>query len=150
MRNLIPWEPFRDLVDFGRIVDRFFDRGLSRRKTSSGLWTDGFWAPAIDLYDKKDRFIVKAELPGIEKKDINVNIDGDTLTIKGQTQKDNEVKEKDYYYNERVFGSFYRSISLPENVQKENVKASYKDGILTIELPKSKKVQPKGIDIKVE
>ena len=149
MANLIPWEPFRELVDIGTIFDRFFSR-MARRTRALGLWGEGFWSPAIDVYDQNDRILVKAELPGIDKKNVKVSVDGDILTIRGKTKKAQEVKEKDYYYSERAYGSFYRTLPLPVAVEKEKVKASYKDGILTIELPKTKEATSKENDIQIE
>jgi HSP20 family protein len=149
MANLIPWEPFRELADIGSIFDRFFGR-MARRRPALGLFAEGFWSPAIDVYDQKDRIVVKAELPGIDKKNVKVSVDGDVLSIRGETKKAQEVKEKDYYYSERAYGSFYRTLPLPAAVQKEKVKASYKDGILTIELPKTKEATSKETDIQIE
>jgi len=146
MANLIPWGPFREMADIGTIFDRFFGRNLAQLRR--GVFGDRFWAPPIDVYDHKDYLIVKAELPGIDKKDVKVSVDGNILTIKGETKKEQEVKEKDYYYSERAYGSFYRTLPLPVAVQKEKVKASYKDGILTIELLKSKEARSKDIEIR--
>ncbi|MDH5661902.1 MAG: Hsp20/alpha crystallin family protein [Elusimicrobiota bacterium] len=147
MANLIPWEPFRELADIGSIFDRFFGRMARRRP---GLLGEGFWSPAIDVYDQKDRIVVKAELPGIDKKNVKVSVEGDVLSIRGETKKAQEVKEKDYYYSERAYGSFYRALPLPVTVEKEKVKASYKDGVLTIELPKTKEAKAKETDIQIE
>ncbi len=145
MANLIPWEPFTEMADIGTIFDRFFGRNLAQLRR--GFFGDGFWAPAVEVYDQKDQLIVKAELPGIDKKDVKVSVDGNILTIRGETKKEQEVREKDYYYSERAYGSFYRTLRLPVTVQKEKVKASYKDGILTIELPKSKEARAEDIEI---
>jgi len=150
MANLIPWQPFRELLDIGTIFDRFFGRNLTQGRFGQGLFGDGFWSPAIDVYDSEDRLVVKAELPGIDKKDVKVSIDGDILSIKGENKKEQEVKEKDYYYRERAYGSFYRTLPLRVAVKKEKVKASYKDGILTIELPKSEEATSKETDIQIE
>jgi HSP20 family protein len=150
MANLIPWEPFREFLEVGNIFERFFGRLPGLRRLRGGLFGDGFWSPAVDVYDRKDSLIVKAELPGMDKKDIKVNIDGDVLTIKGETRKGQEVQGKDCYYSERAYGSFYRAIPLPVAVQKEKTKASYKDGILTIELPKREEAISRGTDIQVE
>lgn len=150
MRNLVPWEPFRELVDFGSVFDRFFGRNLAHRRPAMGLLGAGGWSPTLDVYDEKDRLVVKAELPGIEKKDIKVSVDGDILSIKGEARKENEAKEKDYYCCERAYGSFYRAVSLPVAVEKEKVKASHRDGILTIDLPKSKEATSKETDIPVQ
>ena len=150
MRDLVLWEPFRELADFGSVFDRFFGKNLAHRRPALGLLEDGVWSPVIDVHDEKDRLVVKAELPGIEKKDIKVSVDGDILSIKGEARKENEVKEEDYYCCERTYGSFYRTVSLPVAVEKEKVKASHKDGILTIDLPKTKEAKSKKTDIPIE
>jgi len=150
MANLIPWEPFREMLDIGNIFDRFFGRNLVPRRLGMGLFGDGIRYPAIEVYDRKDHLVVKAELPGIDKKDLKVSLDGDILSIKGETKKEQEIKEKDYYYSERAYGSFYRTLPLPMGVQKDKTKASYKDGILTIELPKNEEAKSKETDIEVE
>jgi len=147
MANLIPWEPFRELADIGNIFDRFFGRMAQRRP---GLLGEKFWSPAIDVYDQKDRIVVKAEIPGIDKKNVKVSVDDDVLSIRGETKKAQEVKEKDYYYSERAYGSFYRTLPLPVTVEKEKVKASYKDGVLTIELLKTKEAKSKETDIQID
>jgi len=147
MANLIPWEPFRELADIGSIFDRFFGRMAQQRP---GLLGEKFWSPAIDVYDQRDCIVVKAELPGIDRKDVKVSVDGDILSIRGETKKAQEVKEKDYYYSERAYGSFHRTLPLSVAVQKEKIKASYKDGILTIELPKTKEATSKETDIQIE
>ncbi len=150
MTNLVRWEPFRELVNIGNVFDRFFGQNLTHQRPTPGLLGDGSWSPAIDLYDKKDRLVVKAELPGIDKKDVKVSVDGDTLSIRGETKKEQEVKEKDCYYSERSFGSFYRTVSLPVAVQKDKVKASYKNGVLTIDLPKNEEAKSKETEIQVQ
>ncbi len=150
MANLVRWEPFRELVDIGDIFDRVLGRNLDDRRPVLGLLRDGVWSPVIDVYDEKDRLVVKAELPGIDKKDVKVSIDGDTLSIKGEARKEQEAKEKDYYWSERAYGSFHRAISLPVPVEKEKATASHKDGILTVDLPKTKEVKSKETDIPIQ
>jgi len=150
MANLIPREPFTEWLDMGSIFDRFFGRALAQLRPTPGLFGEGFRLPLMDVSDKKDRIVVKVELPGIDKKNVKVSLDGDILSIRGETKKEQEVKKKDYYYSERAYGSFYRSLPLPVAVEKEKIRASYKDGILTIELPKSKEAKSKGTDIQVE
>ncbi|MFC2061778.1 Hsp20/alpha crystallin family protein [Elusimicrobiota bacterium] len=144
--NLVPWEPFRELMDTGDIFDRFF-------RPTKFLWDlkgDSYGLPKVDIIDKKDRIIAKAELPGVDKKDIKLTLEDEYLTIKGELKKEDEVKEKDYYRCERSYGSFSRSIALPVSVDKENAKASYKKGILTIDLPKNKEGNIRGKEISID
>ena len=117
------------LTDIERVFDRFWGK-------HSGLSLTGLKVPAVDVIEKKDKVLVKAEIPGIDKKDIDVSVDTDVLTIKGETKREKEEEKDNYYYSERTYGSFYRDIQLPTAVQKDRIKANYKDGILTVELPK--------------
>jgi HSP20 family protein len=107
-------------------------------------------SPSVDMYDKKDEIVVKAEVPGIEKENINISVSNSTLTIKGETKKEEEVKEEDYYYAERSYGSFSRILSLPAKVQSDKIKASFKNGILEIHLPKAEEAKPKEVKIEVK
>jgi HSP20 family protein len=106
-------------------------------------------SPAVDMYDKKDEIVVKAEVPGVEKENINISLTEDKLTIKGEIKKEEEVKEEDYYYSERSYGSFVRTLTLPAKVQEDKVKASFSNGILEIHLPKAEESKPKEIKIGV-
>jgi len=95
------------------------------------------WMPAIDIYEKDDSYVVKAEIPGIKEEDVDVSVFGERLTIKGEKKAETEVKEENYYRSERSYGSFIRSIDLPPNVDTETIEASYDDGILEISIPKT-------------
>ena len=103
--------------------------------------------PAVDVFEKEDKFVVKAELPGIKEEDIHVSVVGDTLSIRGEKKTETEVKEEDYYRSERSYGSFCRSIPLPSNVDANKIEASFEDGVLEVALPKSTKVKPKRIAV---
>ena len=110
----------------------------------------GLKAPAIDLYEKDNKVVIEADLPGINKEEIKLNLEGDILTISGQTKRHNEVKRKDFYYSERAFGNIHRSIKLPEGVKNEGLKASYNNGLLTIEMLKGETPERKGGNIEIE
>lgn len=151
MRNsLILWDPFKELLDTGDVFDRFFARNLKPASSLWGLPGKKYDVPAIDVYDKKDRLVAKVEVPGLGKEDLKVSVDGDVLTVTGERKKEDEIKEKDYYCSERVYGSFSRSIPLPVSVDKDRVKASYKKGVLTVELPKSKEAVSKEIEVDIQ
>ncbi len=146
MAKLTRWHPFQDLLDvkddFDKVVDKIFGEELEifeRKKF-----------PIVDIYEDGENIILKAELPGVKKEDISVNITGDTITISGKKEEEKEVKEKNYYRKERKSGSFTRSFTLPCEIDKENVKATFKNGILEIVLPKVEKEKTKQIEIKVE
>jgi HSP20 family protein len=146
-RGLVPWRPFRELEE----MERRFDDMLSWLLLPA-VWRriptmEMGWAPAIDVFEKEDKFVVKAELPGITEEDIDVSVVGDTLTIKGERKAESEVKKDDYYYCERSYGSFYRSIAIPSNVDAKKVEANYEDGVLEVSLPKIPEVKPKKVSV---
>ena len=106
--------------------------------------------PSLDVYEEKDNVVIKAELPGMKKEDVEVNLAGETLTIKGEKKEDKEVKEDDYYRRERSYGSFLRSVALPCEVKSEEIKASFKDGVLEVRLPKTEEAKKKSIAVKID
>jgi HSP20 family protein len=107
-------------------------------------------SPSVDMYDKKDEIVVKAEVPGVEKENINISLTDNKLTIKGEIKKEEEVKEEDYHYSERSYGSFVRTLTLPVKVQGDKVKASFNNGILEIHLAKAEESKSKEIKIGVK
>jgi HSP20 family protein len=127
--------PFPSL--FGR------DRWLPIRPSSIRM-------PSLDVYEEKDSVVVKAELPGMKKEDVEVNLAGEILTIKGEKKEDKEVKEDNYYRRERSYGSFLRSVGLPCEVKSDEIKASFKDGVLEIRLPKTEESKKKSISVKID
>jgi HSP20 family protein len=106
--------------------------------------------PSLDVYEEKDSVVVKAELPGMKKEDVEVNLAGENLTIKGEKKEDKEVKEDDYYRRERSYGSFLRTIALPCDVKSDEITASFKDGVLEIRMPKTEEAKKKSISVKIE
>lgn len=147
VRGLVPWRPFRELEE----MERRFDDVLSWPLLPA-VWRriptmEMRWAPAIDVFEKEDEFVVKAELPGMTEEDIDVSVVGDTLTLKGERKAESEVKKDDYYYCERSYGSFSRSIAIPSNVDAKKIEANYEDGVLEISLPKTREVKPKKVSV---
>jgi HSP20 family protein len=139
-RGITPWRPFRELEEWERRFDDLLGRPLWRLPVE-----ERGWMPAVDVFEKDDKFIVKAELPGMKEEDIDVSVVGDRLSIKGEKKTETQVKEQDYYRSERSYGSFYRSIPLPSNVEADKIEASFENGVLEVALPKSAKVKPKKI-----
>jgi HSP20 family protein len=107
-------------------------------------------APALDIYEEKDDIVVKAELPGMDKGDIEVDISDSELTLKGEKKKEEKIEEKDYYRCERSYGAFVRSVELPRDVQADKVKASFKNGVLEVRLPKTEEAKAKEIKVKID
>ena len=138
--------PGTELNRLRREIDRLFEEpfGFLSRGTS---FFEG-WTPAVDIYEDKDKYTIKAELPGMNKEDIEVSLDGDTLTISGERKQEEEKKEKEGYRSERFFGRFQRSVTLPAAVQADKLEATYKDGVLTVTAPKSEEAKPKQIPVK--
>lgn len=134
--------PFRDLEEWERRFEDLLGRPLWRLPID-----EKGWMPAVDVFEKDDRFVVKAELPGMKEDDIDVSVVGDTLSIKGEKKTETEVKDEDYYRCERSYGTFYRSIPLPSNIDANKIEASFDDGVLEVTLPKSAKVKPKKITV---
>jgi HSP20 family protein len=142
MWRITPWRPFRELEEWERRFDDLLGRPLWQLPVE-----ERGWMPALDVFEKEDKFVVKAELPGIKEDDIHVSVVGDTLSIKGEKKTETEVKEEDYYRSERSYGRFCRSIPLPSNVDADKIEASFEDGVLEVALPKSAKVKPKRIAV---
>ena len=145
--ELIRWNPTRDLFDLGgrfnSMFNDFFMPSL-RTGTDEGLWN---WNPAVDVMENDNNIIVKAELPGVEKDKINVELNGRMLTIKGERSAETETKEEKYYRKESMFGNFERCVMLPSEVDPESIKAQYKDGVLSVEIPKPEDKKPKKISV---
>jgi len=144
MAKLARWEPFRELDDIRTGFDRLLER------ISPSLYGEGMWMPAVDIKDTGENLVVKAEVPGFDKKDINISLTGDTITISGKMQEEKEEKKAQYLYRERVSGSFTRSFTLPVPVDREKVKATCKDGVLEIIFPKAEEAKTKEIKVNVE
>ncbi len=140
-------DPFRDLSDMRSEMNRVFDSFFGRPSQVGGV--ERIWAPAVDMYETKDELMITAELPGLNEKDIHLSITGDVLTLKGERHWSQEEKQENCYRGERWFGKFERALPLPIPVQADKVKASYRDGVLTVTLPKAEEIKPKEIKIDV-
>ncbi len=147
---LMRWLPSRELDRFKREIDRMFDEFFGEERFPSIGLQEGIAFPALDVYDAGDKIVVKAEIPGVSKDDIEIVVRDNELTIKGEKKKEEEVKEENYYYSERSFGKFVRTLRLPVEIKPEEVKARFKNGVLEIELPKVEEARPKEIKIQVE
>jgi HSP20 family protein len=149
------WRPFRDVLSIQDEMNRLFDDFFGRSPGSIGPiskqeWTEGVWTPSVDVSESKDNVIINVEIPGMSKDDVKVSVQDNVLTLSGERKQEKEEKDTSYHRIERSYGSFSRSFTLPTSVQPDKVKASYKDGILKIVLPKSEEVKPKQILISVE
>ncbi|MCH8125809.1 Hsp20/alpha crystallin family protein [candidate division KSB1 bacterium] len=147
--TLVRWRPSRDLLninsDFDRLVSDFFGNSLGRRYNGS----ERTIYPSIDLSESDKEFVVKAELPGVDKDNVKISLQENILTLHGEKNQEIEEKNENYRLNERVYGVFERSIRLPNSVDAKKIKAKFKDGILSINLPKSAEAKLKEIPISV-
>lgn len=146
MSNLIRWDPFREMMSLRNTIDRMFENSL----LSSGMtgWEPMSWDLALDVAETDDDYVVKASLPGINPDDLDVTYDANTLTIKGEIRKEEDVEDRRYHLRERRYGTFSRSISLPSAIKGEKIEASYDAGVLTLRLPKSEEAKPKRIKVR--
>jgi len=145
---VVKWDPFRDLVSIQDRMNRLFEQTLSRSRGEEGV-TATTWTPAVDIYETADTIVMKAELPGVTREDIHIQINGSTLTLKGERRFARDVQEESYLRIERAYGSFHRSFALPATVQQENVRAVLRDGVLELTLPKAEDSKPKRISVDV-
>lgn len=144
---IIRWRrPFSNLLRLQREMDSLFDEFFERTPFRREL-REFDWYPSVDVSEDKKEIKVEADLPGIKKENIDVNVDGNVLTIKGQRKREEETKEEDYYCCERSYGTFRRSFTLPSNIDADKVKAKFKDGVLALTIPKLKETKGKQIEI---
>ena len=145
---MVRWEPVRDLLTLQEKMNRMFEG--SYRGTNEEDWAlGGSWAPAVDIYEKDGNIVLKAELPGVDPKDVDVRVENNLLTLRGERKFDTEVKRDNYHRVERSYGAFSRSFTLPNVVDTGNIKAEYRDGVLHMTLPKREEAKPRQIQINV-
>ena len=145
---IVRWEPFRDLMTTQREFDRLFKEAFTPLFGEGDISTRT-WAPPVDIFETENDIVLKAELPGVDPKDVEVKVEDNTLYLKGERKFEKEVKDESYHRIERSYGSFARSFSLPNSINAEKVKAEYEDGLLTLTLPKREEAKPKTIKIDV-
>jgi HSP20 family protein len=147
MSNIIRWEPAREMMTLREAMDRLFDDAFTRPLSMSG---NNWSIPAVDMYQTDNEVVVKAALPGIKADEVQINVTGEVLTLKGEVKQENESKEKAYHIREQRWGAFERSLVLPTEVVADKAKADFENGVLTITLPKAEEVKPKTINIKTK
>jgi len=147
MSNLIRWEPAREMMTLREAMDHLFDDAFTRPlRMGNGNWS----VPAVDMYQTDNEVVVKAALPGIKADEVQINVTGEVLSIKGEVKEKEELKEKAYHIREQRWGTFERTIALPTDVISDKAKAEFENGVLTITLPKAEEVRPKTISIKTK
>ena len=148
MSNLIRWEPAREMMTLREAMDRLFDDAFTAPLSARSGWSMG--TPAIDMYQTDNEVVVKASIPGIKAEEVQINLTGDVLTLKGELKHEEERKDRAWHIREQRFGSFERSVALPTAVKTDQADAVFENGILTITLPKADEVKPKTINIKAK
>ena len=139
-------DPFDLLTDLQEDFGRLFSPALRQNQPEG--WRD--LVPSLEIHEDENQFTVNVDVPGIERKDIDISVTGNTLTFKGERKHEEKKREKGYFYSERRYGSFQRSIQLPSEVESDKIAASYKDGVLEVTIPKSEKAKPKQIKVDVK
>jgi len=146
--EIVTWRPFGGLSSFRNEMDRLWNRFSG--ETPFARTFNEMWSPSVDISETKDDFVIKAELPGLEAKDVNVSISGDILTIKGEKKAEEEEKDEHYHRVERYSGSFQRVFQLPSGVKADKIEANFDKGVLKVTLPKVEEAQKKEIEVKVK
>lgn len=147
MTQLTRWEPFRDLISLREAMDNLLEESVvpSQRNLMPLMPTGGL---AVDMYETDEAVIVKSAVPGLDSEDLDINITGDTLTIKGESREEEEIEEENYFCRERRYGAFSRSMTIPVSIVPDEAEAEIEDGVLTLTLPKAEEVKPKAIEVK--
>lgn len=148
--SMVRFDPFRELATMQDRINRIFGDAYTRRFDDGDLTQRGEWLPVVDIFENSNQEIVlKAELPGIAREDIDLRVENNTLTLRGERKRDTEVKQDQYHRVERSYGAFTRSFSLPTRVDTDKVRAEFKDGVLSITLPVKSEAKPRQIDVAV-
>ena len=155
--TLIRWKPTYDVptypgdvLNMQREINRMFDSFFRSGGPEETDLAASTWSPAVDIVEQKDQYTVKVELPGVSKEDVKITMEDNVLTIRGEKKEEKETKEGSHHRIERSYGAFQRSFALPTTVKTDKIEASFKDGVLNVELPKSEEAKPKQIDVKVK
>jgi len=143
---IIRWDPFRDLLNLQEKMNRLFEDSIIPRQE---LMYSGSWIPPVDIYETDDEIVLRAEVPGLNRKSIKVELDGNRLSIKGERKLEKGLKEENYHRIERSHGVFQRTFSLPTEIVYDNVNAAYQNGVLEIKLPKTEGCKSKQFKVKI-
>jgi HSP20 family protein len=144
---IVKWDPFGEIGD---LFDRYTKAVGQSRKGSQEVMATGDWAPRVDIAETDKEFVIKAEIPEVQKEDVKVTVDSGVLTIRGERKQEKEEKGKKFHRIERYYGSFVRSFTLPDNVDEAKIEATFKGGMLNLQIPKIKEAKPKAIEVKVK
>jgi HSP20 family protein len=148
--TLVKWDPFRDVAELQNRINRMFDESFGRSIGPDEESDLRAWRPAVDIYETENGIVIDVELPGVRKEEVAVEVNNDILTLKGERSANPHIKEDNYYRRERLYGPFKRSFTLHQNIQPAQIKATFKDGILRVEIPRPVEERPRQITVNVE
>ena len=146
---IVRWQPYGAIASLQDSINRLFNDAFPHTPSEDEMALSA-WRPAVDIFDKPDSIVIHAELPGVTKDDVSIEVKENILTLKGERIEIKEVNEEKYYRKERSFGKFYRAFTLPSAINPENIKATFKDGVFEIEIPKPEEQKPKNIQIRID
>jgi len=147
--QLVRWGPIRELSAMREVMNRLWDDSYHRPFRLSTVGDEAA-LPAIDISEKNDKIVVKAVMPGVKPEDLDINISGNTLTIKGETKEEHEDNNGKYYHRECYYGNFARSLTIPTGLNTDKADASLENGVLTLSIPKAEELKPKAIKVKTK
>lgn len=147
--SMMRWQPFSELISLRQAMDKLFEDSFVTPSRLLNTFGPGVTTP-IDMYHTANEVVVKAALPGVKPEEVDITITGDTLSIKGETKSEEEIKREEYLYQEHRYGTFSRSVTLPGGLDSDKAEASFDDGILTLTIPKSEQIKPKQIKVKAK
>ena len=145
--TIAKWEPLKDLLTLQDRMNRLFDESVRGIRPGEEALNSALWSPAVDIYETENEVILKAELPEVNQKDIDIQVENSTLTLRGERKFEKEAKRENFHRIERSYGAFARSFTLPTSIDQEKIRADYKDGILKVVMPKREETKPKQIKV---
>ena len=143
---IIKWDPFRDLITLREKMNRLFEDAVTSRGEEKDL-ISSTWSPAVDIYENENELVLTAEVPGLEEKDVEIKIEDNTLSVRGERKFEKETKEENYHRIERSYGTFYRSFTLPNAIDQDKIQAEHENGVLKITMPKRTELKPRKVKI---
>ncbi|HHV61592.1 MAG TPA: Hsp20/alpha crystallin family protein [Firmicutes bacterium] len=147
--SLIRWDPFDDLVSLRETINRMFDDTFARRG-APGFFGGRVWQPSVDMYETENDIVIKANLPGMDPKDVDITLTDNAITIRGEMKQEKAIDDKAFHRRERMYGAFSRTLPLTSPVKREEAKASFKNGVLEVVLPKAEEARGKGYKINIQ
>ncbi|MGW8302019.1 MAG: Hsp20/alpha crystallin family protein [Desulfobacterales bacterium] len=147
---IVKWDPFRDVATLQDRINRIFNESFGRTRDLDEEVSLYDWSPPVDIYETGDGIVLKVELPGVNKDDVSVEVKDNVLILKGERLLDPKIKDEHYYRKERSFGKFNRSFSLQERIKPDLIKASFKDGVLTVAIPRPEEEKPKQVTVDID